>query len=381
MGLTVAKLCKDMKLFFLNLTTFSKHGGIERFNRCFLKALKDIQQDTQLESIAYSMHDTNIIEAYYDKERYRGFNGNKISFVIQSVLKAFSSDIVILGHVNLAIVGLIIKRIYPKKRVLLITHGVDVWSELDGVKRKFLKVVDEIVCVSQFTKNKLVDVNKVAAEKVRIFPNTIDPYFPIPESFNIDTDLRSRYNLDKEDYVVFTLTRINEKEGFKGYDNVITALADIIDKVPRAKYVLAGKYTDVEKQRIDDVVKRYNLSDNVIFTGFIKEEELVSHYLMADIFVMPSKKEGFGIVFLEALVCGLPVIGGNADGSYNTLLEGDLGTLVNPDSTEEIGAAILKNAGKDKELLSEKYQRQELTLKHYSFEEYKNRLKNIIGLH
>ena len=82
------------------------------------------------------------------------------------------------------------------------------------------------------------------------------------------------------------------------------------------------------------LVEEKNLTNNFILTGYIEDKELTDHYLLADVFVMPSTQEGFGIVFLEALVCGLPVIAGNKDGSVDALLNGKLGKLIDPDNIQ-----------------------------------------------
>ena len=78
----------------------------------------------------------------------------------------------------------------------------------------------------------------------------------------------------------------------------------------------------------------------MILTGFLNENELPDHFLLADLFVLPSKKEGFGIVFVEALACGLPVICGNADGSTDAIRDGELGTAINVDDLDELENTI-----------------------------------------
>lgn len=77
-----------------------------------------------------------------------------------------------------------------------------------------------------------------------------------------------------------------------------------------------------------------------MFAGGIDGEELPDHFRLADVFVMPSTAEGFGIVFLEALASGLEVISGNRDGSVDPLADGALGATVDPDNREELVAAL-----------------------------------------
>src|SRR6185369_16974858 len=82
------------------------------------------------------------------------------------------------------------------------------------------------------------------------------------------------------------------------------------------------------------------VGDQVIFTGMISEDEKVAHYNLADAYVMPSVGEGFGIVLLEASACGTPIVGSNADGSREALLNGELGKLIDPTNLNELLDAV-----------------------------------------
>ncbi len=87
--------------------------------------------------------------------------------------------------------------------------------------------------------------------------------------------------------------------------------------------------------------RKLRVEGNVVFAGLRAWPSCsAEHYNICDVFAMPSKGEGFGIVFLEALGCGKPVIAGNKDGSVEPLLDGKLGRLVDPDSVEQIADAI-----------------------------------------
>lgn len=367
------------RILFLNLTAFSQTGGIERFNKCFLKALSELDEEHVTSSRSLSAYDTVAMPQYYNPAKYKGFNKNKRSFIFNSIIEAKNHDVIFLGHINLAIAGLIIKMLYPSKKVLLVTHGIDVWGELSVVKKRMLKVADRILSVSNFTRDKVITKHGIDGNKVTVFHNTIDPFFPIPNSVKRNDLLRKKYGIKSDDFVIYTLTRLANTEQYKGYDKVLEALGTIVTQYPALKYVIAGKYDIQEKARIDKLIDSYGLQGHVILTGFVDEKELVGHYQMADMYIMPSKKEGFGIVFIEALVCGVPVVAGNADGSVDALLNGKLGTLVNPDSVEEIREAIITRLNNDirddeEKLLNIKSE----TLHNFSFEKYKERLKAIV---
>jgi glycosyltransferase involved in cell wall biosynthesis len=92
--------------------------------------------------------------------------------------------------------------------------------------------------------------------------------------------------------------------------------------------------------RADALAKVLGVERSVTLAGFIPDEELADHYRLADVFAMPSTGEGFGIVFLEAMSCGTPVVAGNRDGSVDALADGALGVLIEPESVDAIVAGI-----------------------------------------
>src|SRR5205085_2975570 len=116
--------------------------------------------------------------------------------------------------------------------------------------------------------------------------------------------------------------------------------------IPNIAYLIVGDGSD--RLRLEQKARQLGVAERVIFAGRISEEEKPDHYRLANAYVMPSSGEGFGIVFLEALACGIPVIGSKIDGSRDALLDGRLGILVNPTDAAELRAAILQTlAAKD----------------------------------
>jgi glycosyltransferase involved in cell wall biosynthesis len=196
------------------------------------------------------------------------------------------------------------------------------------------------------------------------------------KEFKENDELRKKYGFQKDDIVLFTLTRLSSKERYKGYDKVISAMSQLKSRNKNVKYIIAGSYDWEEKEYIDRLSKKKGLFNDIVITGFIPDQDLVAHFSMNDIYIMPSMKEGFGIVFIEAMLYGLPVIAGNKDGSVDALLNGELGILVDPLNVKEISNAMeLIINDKSKYIPNE-----EKLLTYFSYQTYKNNLFKLINV-
>ena len=141
--------------------------------------------------------------------------------------------------------------------------------------------------------------------------------------------------------------------------------------------MVGGKAQAEELKRIQQTIQQHQVNDQVQLIGFIKDEELTDHYLLADVFVLPSKKEGFGIVFIEAMACGLPVIAGNKDGSVDALMNGELGTLIDPDNEFELLNAIIASLNNE---THNPLALQQKVVANFGFHQYKQRLKTYLEI-
>jgi len=183
-------------------------------------------------------------------------------------------------------------------------------------------------------------------DKCIVLNNAVDPFIKLPDTFEKPEYLLNRYGLSSSNQIIFTLTRLASSEQYKGYEQVIKAIGHLKQAFPHIKYILSGQYDSTEEIRIRNLIDKYAVNNEVILTGFLNDNELTDHFLLADLFVLPSKKEGFGIVFVEALACGLPVICGNADGSTDAIKDGRLGTSINVDDLSELQDTIINYLNK-----------------------------------
>jgi phosphatidylinositol alpha-1,6-mannosyltransferase len=365
---------QEKKISFFVLTAFSHMGGIEKFNRAFMKALAELSTTLQVRTTLGGMYDQKFDEQYTAQQAYHSFKGQKLQFVLWAVKQSLRQDVIVLGHLNLSPIAVLLKLIAPKKKLIIICHGIEVFEPVSRLKKKALQQANHILAVSSFTKEQLIAKQGLPADKISVFPNTIDPFFQFPVDFTKPAYLQERYGIGDNEKVIYTLTRLNSNEGYKGYDTLVGILPALQKQNIPFKYILAGKADAAELQRMNTLIKSLHLEDRVMMPGFIADEEVTDHYLLADVFVMPSKGEGFGIVYTEAMACGLPVIAGNKDGSTEALQFGELGTLIDPDSADELKDALVRVLS----LEHNPKEVQEKMLNYFSFEKFKGRLQHVI---
>ncbi len=362
---------------FLTLKVFSATGGIEKVCRVAGKALHEINLQDGGRTHVYSMHDKQADAAgntYFPDDIFTGFGAAKIKFVLKAVALGRKMDIVILSHINLLLVGWLIKLIHPKVKLIMIAHGIEVWDKLAWYKIKKLKYCDLILPVSAYTRDVMVKEHGIDPAKIQVLNNCLDPHLPIMIKTGKDPILLERYGFDVDDQIIFTLTRISTGEKYKGYDKVMEAMEILIKNNPRLKYLIAGKYDAEEKSRLDLLIAAKKLQDHIVFAGFVPDAELAAHFNLATLYVMPSRKEGFGIVFIEAMYYGLPVIAGNQDGSVDALANGEFGLLVDPTDSVAISKAIEKILENPAAFIPDK----DALMKRFGYGRYKEGLRKLV---
>jgi glycosyltransferase involved in cell wall biosynthesis len=200
--------------------------------------------------------------------------------------------------------GIAAKRASGKK---LVTHvhitsfdqaaGDNVDPNIFAVEQEGFAAADKVVTVSEYTKRKIVEKHGVDPAKIAVVHNGCDPYAPVQHPPAL-AELKAQGK-----FIVFFIGRITL---MKGVDHMIRAARLVVDHNPDVVFVIAG-HGDMERQVIE-LVGQLGLSKNVIFAGALWEDERDRMYQSADLFVMPSVSEPFGLVPLEALQHGTPSV-------------------------------------------------------------------------
>lgn len=363
-------------VLLLTLRTFSLTGGIEKVCRTMARALSEICGDRGI--LLYSMYDDDedLDQRYIRPENFRGFSQIKGAFLWSAVLQGIRAQKVILSHVNLLPVAWLIKKLAPRTEIILMAHGIEVWRELKPWKTKFVRKDCGVWAVSNYTAGILHEKHNIPKVQIQVLNNGLDPYFSVPAIRERPDSLVYRHGILQSDPILFTLTRISSTEGYKGYDLVLEVLPEIIKVHPTLLYFIAGKADPAEQQRLEEMIRALHLENNVVLLGYIPDEKISKYYQLSDIFIMPSRKEGFGLVFIEAAACGTKVIAGNQDGSADALLNGRLGTLVDPTDRTAIRDAILRNLSKTE--LHDRKAIQKACLSNFSYRAYREKLRKLV---
>jgi len=330
-----------MRILLLTTDAYGGHGGIAYYNRCLAEALAEMPEVEEVVVLARVMRFTP--ERIPKKVRFvTQAAGGKLRYLRAGLaLTPERFDLVVCGHMNLLPLAAPFA-LLKGAPMLLQVHGIDVWQPVRGAKF-WLGKVDAVWSVSAVTRDRMNTWAKLAESTYSIIPNTIHP-----DRYGFAdkrTDLVERYGLDGRK-VIMTLARLAGSEGYKGIDEVLEAMPALLGEIPNLVYMVLGDGDD--QPRLEEKAKALGIADKVIFAGFVNETEKADYLRLADAFVLPGRGEGFGIVYLEAMACGVPVVGSKIDGSREALRDGLLGELVDPRDGESIRQGILKALAKPK---------------------------------
>lgn len=360
---------------------FATAGGIEMYNRLLVKAFGEILSESGGSCEVLVLNDRPdefdpryLAEGQSLPQVFARSKSRLIAAALRAARK-LKPELIVLGHVNFAPLALTLRLASPASKQWFMIYGIDAWERLDAIRRRALRKSDLIVSISQYTKDEFTRLNDIEPDKVKLLPCALDPFFdsriaqsrnrapgaasdatlpnsprPVGEGgrqrlpgeggaqSNSDSSRLTTYS--SRPPILLTVARLSKSDDYKGLDHVLRALPAVALAVPGVRYVIIGDGDG--RPRLEQLARELGVAERVEFRGRVSEEALARVYAECSLFVMPSSKEGFGIVYLEAANFGKACVVDSRGAASEVVLDGETGRVVHQDEPARLEQTIVE---------------------------------------
>jgi phosphatidylinositol alpha-1,6-mannosyltransferase len=310
-------------------------GGVQRAGRHVAAVMNEYAMGHGMECRLLSLNDPPELHRMTVGTREFVFTGSargKARFSVAAARAARRrAKLVVAGHPFLAPVAQGAKLFARHAKSVVWTHGLEVWEPLSILRRHALRSADLIVAPSNDTANYVASEQDVPRERIRVLPWALDPQFEALLTAKPGPALPANFPAGR---IILTVGRWLADERYKGMDTLITALPRLLMEWPDVQLVAVGEGDDQEwLEQIAD-------GRGVHFLSGLTYPEIAACYQACEIFALPSRGEGFGLVYLEAMACGKPVIGGAHGGAPEVIDDGKTGYLVQHGDAGQLATSL-----------------------------------------
>ncbi|MBA4138084.1 MAG: hypothetical protein C0518_12275 [Opitutus sp.] len=327
-----------MKTLLLSPELFLGEGGIARIMRLYLKALCELAapgdevasivlNDAAEPDLRLNRYSTAALRASIGCARRKG------RFARATLAATTPRSRIVCGHLHQLPVAWLAAKTHRQVDYFLVAHGIEVWRPYTTLETIALRGARRILCVSEYTRRQMLRFcPTLEPARLVVVPNTLDPFFAPAAS---DAYPAAGARLDGPR--ILTVGRLASTDTYKGFDTIIEAMPQLRRRHPRAELRIVGGGDDTP--RLQALVARLGLTEAVTFTGILDDAALAREYQTCDVFALPSRKEGFGLVYLEAMTYGKACLGARAGGAPE-VIDGQVGALAEYGNIPEIAAAL-----------------------------------------
>lgn len=327
-----------MRHLLLTPELFTQNGGIPRILRLYARVLSD--QTDRGDTFAFLSFGEHAVDTR-DLRKYTGSgltawavsDYSRLRFTRRALRWARRHDHVICGHIHLLPVAALMRCMNPRLTIDLVAHGIEVWGKLSVAQRVALRLTRRVLCVSEYTRQRMVERNPALAAKCVVVPNGLDINFPI-------ADCPCEPATPPE---LLCVSRLCKSDSYKGVDKLIEAMPALLRKVPGVRLRIIGEGDDLGRLR--RLADKRGVAAAVRFCGHVSDAELASAFTACTAFVLPSTGEGFGLVYLEAMAHGRPCLGVSA-GGVPEVISAETGILVPPDDAGKLEEGLIALLGR-----------------------------------
>ena len=314
-------------------------GGVQRAGRHVAAVMTEFAAGRGMECRLLSLNDTPELHRLAVGTRefvYTGSDRGKTRFSVTAARAARRrAKLVLAGHPHLAPVARGLKLFAPRAKSIVCTHGLEVWEPLSILRRRALRGADLVLAPTNDTANHVATQQDVPRERIRVLPWALDPQF---ESLLMPTPRPALPMEFPQGRVILTVGRWSANERYKGMDTLITALPRLLTEWPELQLVAVGEGDD--RGWLEQIADGRGVLRHVHFLSGLSYAEIAACYQACEIFALPSRGEGFGLVYLEAMACGKPVIGGAHGGAPEVIEDGKTGYLVQHGDAGQLATSL-----------------------------------------
>jgi phosphatidylinositol alpha-1,6-mannosyltransferase len=240
---------------------------------------------------------------------------------------------VLFTHVGIARAQLKVPRQFRRPYGVFL-HGIEAWSAtLDSERRTVLRNARVRIAISAHTARRVAaahpDLPAIETCLLALLPDEEQPD-------RVPGDVRVDYG----PHAVVIVGRMAGTERYKGHDQLMLAWPRVLAEIPDASLVMIGRGDDVNRLRTKAAA--LGLGRTVHFPGFLSDAAVRAVMRHSAVFAMPSRGEGFGLVYLQAMRAGVPCLGSRDDAASDVIVDGETGLLVPQQDPEAIAGALAR---------------------------------------
>ncbi|MES2692509.1 MAG: glycosyltransferase family 4 protein [Verrucomicrobiota bacterium] len=324
-----------MNTLLLLPALFATDGGIERILRLYVKAVGELTPPGGRIDIVI-LNDTTTTRRQIIPFASPALMSapivcgrNRLACAWHVLRLARRADRVICGHVNLLRLARLAQCFSRRLEVWLVAHGIEVWRAFTPGEQRALRAATGILCVSEYTRRQLTHhCPGLNPARLHVQPNALDPKFE-NDGAHVDTATPG---------AILTVSRLSQSDAYKGIDDLIRAMPAIRQSVPEAHLKIVGDGDD--RTRLETLARQVAPADAVEFSGRIDDAALGEAFSTCQLFALPSRSEGFGLVYLEAMAHGKPCVA-VAAGAAPEVVDGRSGLIAEPSDVADLAATCI----------------------------------------
>jgi phosphatidylinositol alpha-1,6-mannosyltransferase len=321
----------------LGLTGLRIDGGIASVSRCVAQALDEevrVRRVARTDRILLLEEPGRAAPAPVVGEQLLS-RGSQPRFIWQAwrSFRRHRHELVIFDLVGLARSTLLPLPGFPPPRFAIFVHGIELEAATAGSRARALREASRILANSQFTAEKVRKAFPELADRLRVVPLCVDPERVAA------WEALSPATLHREPAALI-VGRLSSEERGKGHDELLEAWPSVRQAVPGAELWIAGGGDDAP--RLEARVRDLGVGGAVRMFGRVSDATLADLYRRASVYAMPSRQEGFGLTYAEAMWFGLPCLGATADAAGQVIVDGETGSLVPYGDVGAIARALIE---------------------------------------